>query len=215
MRGRAKSTHVSVTLSLSSDLGQRPVLRRHLVWPVDAVRVEVGGRRAKQRLEGAAVKRRKGCRRLSEELFRRFLQVGNARVVDGRVPVDFNASIDIPRSDFHFGRHRVERHFGQPSYQRIAHGSAIGVPDAEAHAPDELELRFDNAALELLLEREELGVKADGLAAEFLFLGPGAPLRVKVGGERSLDQGAPVVVVEHDRRLWGDDRFALIRWTYW
>ena len=64
---------------------------------------------------------------------------------------------------------------------------AIGVPDAEAHAPDELELRFDNAALELLLQREELGVEADGPAATFFFLGPGAPLRGEVGGELGLD----------------------------
>ena len=130
-----------------------------------------------KRLEGAAVKRRKGCRSLPEELLRRLLEIGNARVIDGCVPVDLDASIDIPRPDFHFGRHGVERHLDQPSYQRIAHDRAIRVPNTEAHAPDELELRFDNAALELLLQREELGIETDGLAATLFFLGPGTPLR--------------------------------------
>ena len=88
----------------------------------------------------------------------------------------------------------------------------LRVPDADAHAPDELELRFDNTALELLLQREELGVKADGLAAKLLFLGPGTPLRVEVGGELGLDLGRLVVVGERDRRLGVDDRFALLRW---
>ena len=193
--------------------GQRPVLGWNLVWPVDTVRVEVGSRRAKQRLEGAAVERRKGRGSLTEKLLRRFLKVGNARIVDGCVPVDLDASIDISRSDFDLGRHRVERHFGQPSYQRIAHSGTIGVPDAEPHSPDELELRLDNAALERLLEREELGVKADGLAAEFLFLGPWTPLRIEIGGELTLYKLTPVILGEHDRRLRGDDRFALLRWT--
>ena len=139
-------------------LGQRPVLRRDFVWPVDTVGVEVGNRSVKQRLEGAAVKRRKGCGSLREEFLCRLLQIGNARVIEGCVPIDLDAGIGITRPDFHFGRHGVERHFDQPSDQRVARDHAVRVPNAEAHAPDQLDLCFDNVALELLLEREELRI---------------------------------------------------------
>ena len=191
--------------------GQRPVLRRHLIRPVDTVRVEVGDRRAEQRLERAAVERRKCCRRLPEKLLRRFLQVGNAGVIDGCVPVDLDAGIDITGPDFHFGRLGVERYLDQPSHHWVANKLAIGVPDAEAHAPDKFELRFDNAALELLLQREELGVKADGLAAKPLFLGPGAPRRVEVGSELGSDLRSLVVVREGNGRPRVDGRPALLR----
>src|SRR5439155_22996818 len=125
----------------------------------------------------------KGCRSLPEELLCRFLQVGNAGIVDRGVPVNFKAGVNVARLDFHFGRLGVERHLNQPSYHWIGQCGAIGVPDADPYAPDEPELRFDNTALELLLQREELGVKADGPAAKLLLLRPGAPLRIKVSGE--------------------------------
>jgi len=110
----------------------------------------------------------------------------------------------------HFGRLGVERHFNQPSYHWIAHCSAIEVPDADAYTPDELYLRFDNTALELLLQREELGVKADGLAAKILFLGPGVPPRVEVGDELGSDLFSLVVVREDYGRGGIDDRLALL-----
>ena len=72
-------------------------------------------------------------------------------------------------------------------------------------------MRFDNAALELLLQREELRVKADGLAPKLLFLGPGPPSRLDVGGELSSDLFSVVVVREDNGRLGVDGRLALLR----
>ena len=67
------------------------------------------------------------------------------------------------------------------------------LPDADAHAPDDLELSFDDATLKTLFEREELRVKANGPATKSLFPRPRAPLRIKVGGKLSLDRGKLVV----------------------
>lgn len=116
-----------------------------------------------------------------------------------------------PSAGFHFGCLRVKRQLDQPSYQRIAHDRTIRVPNTEPHAPDELELRFDNAALELLLQREELGIEADGAAATLFFLGPGTPSRGEVDLEPGPDQTGLLVVGKRDCRLGVDGRLALLR----
>lgn len=73
-------------------------------------------------------------------------------------------------------------------------------------------MRFNNAALELLLQREELGIEADGPATTLFFLGPGTPPRCEVGLELSPDQTGRLVVRQRDRRLRVDGKLALLRW---
>jgi len=87
---------------------------------------------------------------------------------------------------------------------------AITVPNAEAHAPNELDLRFDNAALELLLQREEMGIKADSPAATLFLLCPGTPLSGEIGSKFGSDQSSLLVFGKHDRHLGIDGRLVLI-----
>ena len=196
VRGRANSTHVSVTFSLSSALGSVRSSGGSLVRPVDTLRVQVRDGGAKQRLERAAVKRRKGCRRLTEELLGGLLYLGQPGVVRRRVPVHFKPRVDVARPNLDGLGLGVERELDSSRNQRVRNAAVLARPDAHATAPRHFKLGLDDAALQLLLEREELTVQANGPASTFFLFGPWTPDVFDVRAELRAHQRLLVVTTQ-------------------
>ena len=194
---------------------QSPVLGWHLVRPVHAVGVEVRDRGPEKRLEGASIKRREGRRILPLEiLLGSVLQVSDAGVVDGCVPIDLNARIYIPRPDLNLRCFRIKRHLDKLSDDRVLDKPTIVSPHPDAGAKHKLKLRFDDAAFELLFQREELRIDPYRLASRSFHYRPRLPRLVQVSLEFGSNLGSPFVVLKTDRlaRFWpaGDTRLLAI-----